>query len=100
MEVGEGYPGWKMNPESEILKIAVETYKALFGKRTESVGDTRRIGMWVVQREVFRSGHGVVRPDVARGKHSPDERLLIPTVATVWDHIKSHFEEYSGESLK
>ena len=32
VEVGEGYPGWKMNPESDILKIAVETYKALFGK--------------------------------------------------------------------
>ena len=24
-----------------------------------------------------------------RGVHSPDERLLIPTVAMVWDHIKA-----------
>lgn len=28
----EGYPGWKYNPNSEILKIATESYKHLFGK--------------------------------------------------------------------
>ena len=28
----EGYPGWKMNPKSEILKVCVESYKRLFGK--------------------------------------------------------------------
>jgi len=28
---GEGYPGWKPNPDSEILKVAEESYKRLFG---------------------------------------------------------------------
>lgn len=28
---GEGYPGWKPNPHSEILEIAVASYKRLFG---------------------------------------------------------------------
>ena len=28
---GDGYPGWKPNPHSEILEIAVESYKRLFG---------------------------------------------------------------------
>ena len=26
----EGYPGWKVNPKSEIVKIAVESYKTSF----------------------------------------------------------------------
>ena len=28
----EGYPGWKLNPNSEIVKIAKESYVDLFGK--------------------------------------------------------------------
>ena len=28
---GEGYPGWKPNPSSPILKVAVDSYKKLFG---------------------------------------------------------------------
>ena len=28
---GEGYPGWKPNPHSAILEVAVESYKRLFG---------------------------------------------------------------------
>ena len=28
----EGYPGWKLNPNSEIVKIAKESYVELFGK--------------------------------------------------------------------
>ena len=28
---GDGYPGWKPNPHSEILEVAVESYKRLFG---------------------------------------------------------------------
>ena len=31
VETGDGYPGWKPNPSSEILHIAVESYKRLFG---------------------------------------------------------------------
>ena len=27
---GEGYPGWKPNPHSAILEVAVESYKRLF----------------------------------------------------------------------
>lgn len=27
---GDGYPGWKPNPSSEILQVSVESYKRLF----------------------------------------------------------------------
>ena len=29
---GEGYPAWKMNPNSKMTALAVESYKKLFGK--------------------------------------------------------------------
>ncbi len=44
--------------------------------------------MRIVQREVSRSDMVSFGPTL-RGVHSPDERLLIPTVAMVWDHIKA-----------
>ena len=31
LSFGDGYPGWKPNPHSEILEVAVESYKRLFG---------------------------------------------------------------------
>ena len=88
VEVGEGYPGWKMNPESEILKIAVETYKALFGKEPKVLGIHAGLECGLFS-EKYPGLDMVSFGPTLRGVHSPDERLLIPTVATVWDHIKA-----------
>lgn len=46
VEHGEGYPGWAPNPESAILKIAVESYKQLFGYEPVVRSIHARIGMW------------------------------------------------------
>ena len=32
VEHGEGYPGWAPNPDSPVVKVAVDSYKRLFGK--------------------------------------------------------------------
>ena len=42
VETGDGYPGWKPNPSSEILHIAVDW------SRTEGKSHPCRIGMWFV----------------------------------------------------
>ena len=88
VEVGEGYPGWKMNPESDILKIAVETYKALFGKKPKILGIHAGLECGLFS-EKYPGLDMVSFGPTLRGVHSPDERLLIPTVAMVWDHIKA-----------
>ena len=85
---GEGYPGWKMNPESDILKIAVETYKALFGKEPKVLGIHAGLECGLFS-EKYPGLDMVSFGPTLRGVHSPDERLLIPTVAMVWDHIKA-----------
>ena len=88
VEVGEGYPGWKMNPESDILKIAVETYKALFGKEPKVLGIHAGLECGLFS-EKYPGLDMVSFGPTLRGVHSPDERLLIPTVAMVWDHSKA-----------
>ena len=62
VEHGEGYPGWAPNPESAILKIAVESYKQLFGY--EPVVRSIHAGMWTVFGEISRNGYDFLRPDL------------------------------------
>ena len=88
VEVGEGYPGWKMNPNSKILQIVVETYKELFGNEPKVLGIHAGLECGLFS-EKYPGLDMVSFGPTLRGVHSPDERLLIPTVAMVWDHMKS-----------
>ena len=83
---GEGYPGWKPNPSSEILKIAVESYKRLFGvePKVKAIHAGLECGL-VLQK--YPSLDMVSFGPTLRGVHSPDERMLIPTVEKFWNHL-------------
>lgn len=84
---GEGYPGWKPNPSSEILKIAVESYKSLFGvePKIKAIHAGLECGLFL---EKYPSLDMVSFGPTLRGVHSPDERMLIPTVGKFWNHLK------------
>ena len=86
VEIGEGYPGWKMNPNSEILRIAVEQYKKLFQKEpiVRGIHAGLECGLF---SEKFPGMYMISMVPTLRGVHSPDEKLLIPTVQMVWDHL-------------
>ena len=86
VEIGEGYPGWKMNPNSEILRIAVEQYKKLFQKEpiVRGIHAGLECGLF---SEKFPGMDMISMGPTLRGVHSPDEKLLIPTVQMVWDHL-------------
>ena len=86
VDIGEGYPGWKMNPKSEILKIAVEQYKRLFGKEPKVRGIHAGLECGLFS-EKYPGMDMISMGPTLRGVHSPDERLLIPTVQMVWDHL-------------
>lgn len=86
VNVGEGYPGWKMNPNSEILKIAVNVYKDLFGKEPCVLGIHAGLECGLFS-EKYPGLDMISFGPTLRGVHSPDERLLIPTVQAVWDHL-------------
>lgn len=83
---GEGYPGWKPNPSSEILKIAVESYKKLFGvePKVKAIHAGLECGLFL---QKYSSLDMVSFGPTLRGVHSPDERMLIPTVEKFWNHL-------------
>ena len=92
VEIGEGYPGWKMNPNSEILRIAVEQYKRLFKKDpiVRGIHAGLECGLF---SEKFPGMDMISMGPTLRGVHSPDEKLLIPTVQMVWDHLLAILKE-------
>ena len=83
---GDGYPAWKMNPNSKMTKLAVETYRKLFGKDPKVLGIHAGLECGLFS-EKYPNLDMVSFGPTLRGVHSPDERLLIPTVQMVWDHM-------------
>ena len=91
VEIGDGYPGWAMNPKSEILRIAREQYVRLFGKEpiVRGIHAGLECGLF---SEKYPGLDMVSFGPTLRGVHSPDERLLIPTVDMVWRHLLAILE--------
>ena len=89
--IGEGYPGWAMNPKSEILRIAREQYVRLFQKEpiVRGIHAGLECGLF---SEKYPGLDMVSFGPTLRGVHSPDERLLIPTVDMVWRHLLAILE--------
>jgi len=83
---GDGYPAWKMNANSELTKITVEAYKKLFNKDPKVLGIHAGLECGLFSEKYPHMDMVSFGPTL-RGVHSPDERLLIPTVQMVWDHL-------------
>jgi dipeptidase D len=85
-EVGEGYPGWKPNADSEILGITIEQYRRLFGKEpvVRAIHAGLECGLFM---EKYPHLDMISFGPTLRGVHSPDERLLIPSVDLFWRHL-------------
>lgn len=83
---GEGYPGWKPNPHSEILEIATASYKRLFGvdAKVRAIHAGLECGLFL---DKYPTLDMISFGPTLQGVHSPDERMLIPTVQKFWDHL-------------
>ncbi|NDV58381.1 aminoacyl-histidine dipeptidase [Bacteroides sp. 519] len=83
---GHGYPGWKPNPNSEILKVAEESYKRLFGvdAQVKAIHAGLECGLFL---DKYPHLDMISFGPTLRDVHSPDERLEIPTVDKYWRHL-------------
>ena len=82
----DGYPAWKMRADSKLTEIVVETYKELFGKDpiVRGIHAGLECGLF---SERYPNLDMVSFGPTLRFVHTPDERLHIPTVQMVWDHL-------------
>ena len=84
VEQSKGYPGWKPDPGSELLKLTVVSYKKLFGSEPEVLAIHAGLECGLVGA-IYPGMDMVSFGPTIKGAHSPDERLHIPSVTKFWD---------------
>ena len=82
----DGYPAWKMRTDSHLRDVAVECYKELFGKAPKVIGIHAGLECGLFASRYPYLDMLSIGPTM-RGVHSPDERLLIPTVDKIWQLV-------------
>ena len=80
----DGYPGWKPDKNSEILRLTVDAYKHLFKERPKVLAihaglECGLIGALYPGMDMVSFGPTI------KGAHSPDERLEIGSALKFWD---------------
>lgn len=80
----DGYPGWTPNPDSDIVRITVDSYKKLFKNDPEVLAihaglECGLIGDKYPDMDMISFG-----PTIKRA-HSPEEKIEIETVIKFWD---------------
>ncbi|TLU81859.1 MAG: aminoacyl-histidine dipeptidase [Chlorobium sp.] len=82
----EGYPGWKLNPDSLMLQKMIEIYAAKFGKNPEVKAihaglECGILGGTYPGLEMISFGPSICFP------HSPAEKVEIASVQKFWDFL-------------
>ncbi len=80
----DGYPGWTPNPDSHILKVALDFYKELFNE--DAIFCSIHAGLECGLFSTKYPGMDMISyGPTLRDVHTPEERILIPTVEKFWD---------------
>jgi dipeptidase D len=81
-----GYPGWKPNLDSTILKTAIATYKQLSGKEPAVKAIHAGLECGIIG-EKYPGMDMVSFGPTLEGVHSPDEKIYIDTVEKYWNFL-------------
>jgi dipeptidase D len=84
VQMTDGYPGWKPNITSEILKITRNSYKTLFGKEplVRAIHAGLECGL-IYEKD--RNMDMISFGPTIRGAHTPEEMINIETVQMFWE---------------
>jgi len=83
---GDGYPGWKPDLDSPILKTAVKTYEQLYKKTPETKAVHAGLECGIIG-EKYPGMDMVSFGPTLEGVHSPDEKIHIDTVPKFWSFL-------------
>ena len=83
---GDGYPGWKPNLNSQILRVAEKSYEKLFAVQPKVKAIHAGLECGLFLKKYPHLDMISIGPTM-RGVHSPDERLEIETVGRVWSWL-------------
>lgn len=91
----DGYPGWAPDMDSTIMKISAEAYEELFGVKPaiKAIHAGLECGLFLANNPDLDM---VSIGPTMTGVHSPDEKLLIPTVDKFWKHLVLMLEKVAS----
>ncbi|MBI9071658.1 MAG: aminoacyl-histidine dipeptidase [Melioribacteraceae bacterium] len=95
-KVGDGYPGWQPNVDSELLKISKDVFKNLFNKEPEIKAihaglECGLLGAKYPGMDMISFGPTI------QGAHSPDEKVNIADVERFYALMKGMLEKIAGK---
>ncbi|MBN1560899.1 aminoacyl-histidine dipeptidase [candidate division KSB1 bacterium] len=91
VEQPKGYPGWMPNLDSELLKVALATYKEVTGKRAQYQAIHAGLECGLIGEKFPGMDMISVGPTI-KYPHSPEERVHIGSVAVFYKHIVKMLE--------
>lgn len=87
-----GYPGWKPNLASPILKTAIAAYRDEFGREPEVKSIHAGLECGIIGDKVPGMDMVSFGPTL-EGVHSPDEAIHIASVARYWQFLRAILEK-------
>ncbi|MEJ2194738.1 MAG: aminoacyl-histidine dipeptidase [Ignavibacteriaceae bacterium] len=87
VEIGDGYPGWKPNMDSKLLKISTQVYRELFNEEPHIKAIHAGLECGILESK--KPGLDMISfgPTIL-GAHSPDEKVNIKTVNKFYELLK------------
>jgi len=82
----DGYPGWKPNLQSPVLKTAKATYQSLYGKEPHVKAIHAGLECGIIGERMPGMDMISFGPTL-EGVHSPDEKIHIDTVEKFWNFL-------------
>ena len=86
VETTDGYPGWKPNMDSSILKTAKTTYQSLYNKKPDVKAIHAGLECGIIG-EKYPGMDMISFGPTLEGVHSPDEKIHIDTVEKFWNFL-------------
>lgn len=83
-----GYPGWKPNPASKLVKKTAEMYKKTFKKEPLMLAIHAGLECGLLTEKYPDLDIVSFGPNIT-GAHSPDEQVNVPSVARIWTLFKA-----------
>ena len=83
---GDGYPGWKPDISSDILKVFKSTFTRMYGKEPLVTAIHAGLECGII-KEKYPEMDMISFGPTMFGVHSPDERLKIDTVPEFWNQL-------------
>ncbi|WP_413285014.1 aminoacyl-histidine dipeptidase [Vibrio sp. MA40-2] len=86
VEFSGAYPGWKPDPDSEIMAIFRDTYEGIYGKKPNIMVIHAGLECGLFKEPYPKMDMLSFGPTI-KFPHSPDEKVKIDTVALYWEQM-------------